>query len=379
MNQESNFDIIVVGSRCAGAPLAMLLARLGHRVLIVDRSTFPSDTMSTHFIQSPGMARLARWGLIDQMWATGCPPVTKARFFLGNEVIDAEVPLPPGIVGLASPRRHHLDKILVDAAIEAGAEMIEGVAVDSLIYEGERVTGIRGHTSAGDFEARGRFVVGADGRNSTVAREVSAAYVRDDTPTTAGYYSYFSGVECQSAETYLIDGLFVVAFPTNDGLTTIAVEWPREMFDEIKRDREGRFLAALDQAGDMGARVRGGQRAEPFVGASDLPNHLRKAWGPGWALAGDACYHKDPAPADGISDAFRAADLLAEAIDEIMNGAVEEAALDRYEERHALIAIPLLDAAERVVNFDHTPQQRLEAFLEIRMRDTSEVAELIPA
>jgi flavin-dependent dehydrogenase len=371
------YDAIIVGARCAGSPLAMLLARAGHRVLVVDRATFPSDTMSTHFVQVPGMLRLAQWGLEDKVWATNCPAVTSARFDLGGgEVMDFDIPLHPSMRGLAAPRRHLLDKILVDAAVEAGAELAEGVSIDSLIKDGDRVVGVNGHTSGGSFEARGRIVVGADGRHSVVAREAGAELVKTYDPVSAGYYSYFAGMESAPVETYLPDGLFCVTFPTNDDLTLVAVGWPRDQFPTVKKDVEGNFLAALDRMGPIGERVRAAERAERYVGTADVPNFLRKTFGPGWALVGDACYHKDPSPADGITDAFRGADYLAEAIDEFLRGGDEEAALTRFEERHAEIAIPLLDSAVAVADFANTPQRRFEAFIEIRMHDAQEAEQL---
>ena len=358
----------------------MLLAKGGHSVLMVDRATFPSDTMSTHFIQAPGMTRLARWGLLDRVVGTGCPPITQARFSLApGEYMDVEIPLVEPLRGLAAPRRYLLDKILVDAAVEAGAELRQGISVDSLIQEDGRVTGVRGHSADGSFEERARIVVGADGRHSVVARETAAPIVRDDGPTSAGYYTYFRGLPADGVETFLHDDLFCVVIPTNDGLTLVAVGWHVDRFKDVRRDVEGQFFGALDRLGDIGPRARAAERAERFVGSTDLPNHLRKAWGPGWALVGDACYHKDPVPADGISDAFRGAELLADAIGDLLSGADEATSLDRYEQRHTDVAVPLLDAAVRAASFSRTPQERLEAFIEIRMHDAEESAQLMAA
>lgn len=373
-------DAIIVGSRCAGAPLAMLLAKDRHRVLMVDRAKFPSDTMSTHFIQAPGMTRLARWGLVDRVLETGCPLVTRARFSLGpGEVMEIEIPVVEPLAGLAAPRRFLLDKILVDAAVAAGAELAQGVSVDSLIEEDGRVTGVRGHSQDGPFEERARIVVGADGRHSVVARATDAPIVADHGPTSAGYYTYFRGLPAGAVETYLHEDLFGVVFPTNDELTLVAVGWPVDRFKDIRRDVEGAFFGALDRLGDIGPRARNAERAERWVGSTDLPNHLRTTWGPGWALVGDACYHKDPTPADGISDAFRGAEFLADAVNEVLAGTDEATALARYEQRHADVALPLLDAAVRSASFEKTPQERFEAFVEIRMHDAAESAQIMAA
>ena len=82
MSDES-YDAIVVGARCAGSPTAMLLACKGHRVLVVDKATFPSDTMSTHLVHPPGVTALKRWGLLDRLEATGCPPIERYSFDFG--------------------------------------------------------------------------------------------------------------------------------------------------------------------------------------------------------------------------------------------------------------------------------------------------------
>ena len=371
-------DVVVVGGRCAGAPLALLLARAGHKVLVVDRATFPSDTMSTHFIQEPGIARLASWGLLEDVMATECPVVRKGRFVVGAGDDEFDIPLAPSLPGLVAPRRFILDKILIDAAVDAGAELAEGVMVDSLSFEGDRATGIKGHGPDGEFEAHGRFVIGADGRNSVIASNVGADFLREDPRVSSGYYTYYSDLPCEAVELYLQDGLFGVVFPTHDDLTLVAVEWPRDRFASIKRNAEENFLAALDRLGDIGIRARKAERAERFVGSADLPNYIRKLHGPGWALVGDAGYHKDPAPADGISDAFRAADYLAEALDGVLKGAKDErSALDRYAARHNEYAEPLLDAAVRTARFDLTPQERFEAFLEIRINNHAEVEQLL--
>ena len=367
------YDAIVVGARCAGAPLAMLLARHGHSVLVVDRAHFPSDTMSTHFIQSPGMLRLARWGLLDRLMATGCPPVTKVTVATNGQGMEMELPPRAGLPGLASPRRTILDALLVDAAREAGAEVREGVTVTSLLRDGERVTGIEGRTADGPFRAEGRFVIGADGRHSGVARAVGAEYRRHEQEKGVGYYSYFADVDFEGVYLHTRDDLLCVAFPTHENLLVIAVEWPGRDMKEVRADIDGNFMAALDSLGDFGTRARAGTRAEKYVGLGDIPNFLRTAHGPGWALIGDAAYFKDPAPADGISDAFRAADYLADALHDVFTGtASEDEALARYEQRYDEYALPLLDLTVKVAATDTPAQERLDNFIMIRMLNEQE-------
>ncbi len=161
------YDAIVVGARCAGAPTAMLLAQKGYKVLVVDRASFPSDTVSTHVIHAPGMAALARWGLFDQVIASGCPPIETYSFDFGPFTI-AGTPRPQdGMSAAYAPRRTILDKILVDAAARAGAEVRERFTMEELLVEDGSVVGIRGHDEGGrSVDERARVVVGAGGRNT---------------------------------------------------------------------------------------------------------------------------------------------------------------------------------------------------------------------
>ena len=371
------YDAIVVGARCAGSPTAMLLARQGHRVLLVDRATFPSDTISTHFIQVPGMVRLHRWGLLDAVLATGCPPVTEGRLDIDGDAVGAEFEAPAGIPGLLAPRRTLLDKILVDAAVEAGAELREGVMIDRLLVEDGRVVGVEGHTSEGSFVERARIVIGADGRNSAVGRAVGAEMYFHEPALGGGYYSYWSGVDCPKAEMYLYKESFTVAFPTNDGLTTIALAVRPERFVEMRKDDENSILELFDGLGDLGERVRAGKRAHDLIPVANLANFLRQPGGPGWALVGDAAYHKDPSPADGITDAFRGADLLAESLEEMFAGRMtEEEALARYKERQDSYALALVQKTVEMSTLGNTPLEKATALLEIQALHQAEVADI---
>ncbi len=167
--------MIVVGARVAGAATAMLLARAGMRVLAVDRATFPSDTLSTHQVQVPGVARLNRWGLLDRLSAAGTPPTGRVRFDAGHVVLEGRFPSYDGVDALYSPRRTLLDSILVDAARVAGVEVRERFSVEELLWVHGRVAGIRGHERGGAPTTEGaRLVVGADGKRSRVATAVAA-------------------------------------------------------------------------------------------------------------------------------------------------------------------------------------------------------------
>jgi hypothetical protein len=278
------YDAIVVGARCAGAPTAMLLARAGHRVLLVDRATFPSDIMSTHYIHQPGVARLARWGLLDAVLASNCPPIERIRLDAGPLTLEG-APTPCGDIAIAlCPRRLVLDEILFDAAARAGAEARAGFVVEALEWEDGRVSGIRGRDLRGAkaCHERAQIVIGADGPWSQVARAVNAPEYETVSALTCGYYSYFSGVRLSACEVHPRPGCSTLGFATNDGLTCVAIERPRSEFETWRADIEGGFLKTLESAPDLCARVRAGKREERFAGTGGIANYFRKPYGPGW-------------------------------------------------------------------------------------------------
>ena len=334
------YDAIVVGARCAGSPTAMLLARRGYRVLLLDRAGFPSDTLSTHYIHQPGVARLARWGLLDRVAASNCPPIRRMRFDVGPFVLEGTPPPADGIADAYQPRRRVLDACLVDAAADAGAEVREHFAVEEVLVDGDRVAGVRGHQAGGaSVTERATIVVGADGLHSLVARSVQAeAY--DATPAlTCAYFTYWRDLPLDGVELYPRPDRMIIAGPTNDGQTLTIVFWPRAAFEYVRTDVEREFMAALDLAPRLAERARQATRVDRFFGTADLPNLFRQPYGPGWALVGDAGYHKDPILAHGISDAFAQAEWLAEAVDAGLSGRQSlPAALAAYQaarDRHA--------------------------------------------
>jgi 2-polyprenyl-6-methoxyphenol hydroxylase-like FAD-dependent oxidoreductase len=313
-----SYDAIVVGARCAGASTAMLLSRLGHRVLLVDRATFPSDTISTHLVHPPGVDALRRWGLLDRLRATGCPPIHTYAFDLGPLTL-AGAPGPGGAVAY-SPRRTILDALLVEAAAEAGVEVRTGFTVDEILFEDGRAAGIRGHGGGGTVVERGSVVVGADGQHSLVAKAAGAACYHERPPLEVSYYSYWSGLPMDGRfEAYDRGDRAWAAFPTHDDLTLVIAGWPYAEFEANRSDVERHYLDAFERAPSFADRLRGARREARFFGAA-VPNFFRKPFGPGWALVGDAGYTKDFITAQGISDAFRDADLCAAALDDALGG-----------------------------------------------------------
>jgi 2-polyprenyl-6-methoxyphenol hydroxylase-like FAD-dependent oxidoreductase len=312
---SKTFDAIVVGARCAGSPTAMLLARKGYRVLVVDRATFPSDTVSTHLLHPLGVEALSRWGLLDRLLATGCPPIHTYRFDFGPITISGSPGTEKSPVAFC-PRRTVLDKLLVDAAAEAGAEMREGFVVEEVLIENGCAVGIRGRSShGGSTVERARVVVGADGLRSSVAEAVRPEHYDEKPPLLAAYYTYWSGLPTDGRfENYIRDRRGFAAMPTHDGLTLVIAGWPYAEFADNKNDIEGNYLKAIELAPAFADRLRRAQREARFAGMA-VPNYFRKPYGPGWALVGDAGYNKDFITAQGIMDAFHDAELCVVALD----------------------------------------------------------------
>lgn len=327
------WDVIVVGARCGGSPLAMLLARAGYRVLVVDRAAFPSDTMSSHFLHPPAVAALSRWGLLGDLASTGCPPIERYRVDFGPFAIEGAPRPADGIATAYGPRRSVLDAILVEAAARAGAEIRQEFTVEEILFDGERVAGIRGHEKIGPSVIESaRVVVGADGMHSIVARATAAPAYNEKPTFAATYYTYFSDIPVEGFEIYVRPGRSWGAFRTHSGLTCIPMSFPRGEFAEVKKDIDRWYRATFDLVPAFAERVAAGTRVERYVGTGDAPGFFRKPYGPGWALVGDAAYHKDPCTAQGISDAFRDAGRLARALDDVFaRGVSFDAALAAYE------------------------------------------------
>jgi 2-polyprenyl-6-methoxyphenol hydroxylase-like FAD-dependent oxidoreductase len=314
------YDAIVVGARCAGSPTAMLLARNGYRVLVVDRASFPSDTVSTHLVHAPGVAALRRWGLLDAVIASNCPPNETYSFDFGPITISGTPRPHDGISTAYAPRRMVLDTILVEAAASAGAEVRERFTVEDVVVEDGVVVGVRGHDDGGPtVEERARVLIGADGRYSRVAQAVGAEHYNQKPMLEWPYYAYWSGLPVDGFQTYVRPHRGMAAIPTNDRLTLVIVGWPYAEASEYKRDPERNFLATLEQVPELAARVRAATRETRFYGGAS-PNYFRRPYGPGWVLVGDAGYNKDPITAQGITDAFRDAELCAAALDDVFTG-----------------------------------------------------------
>ena len=366
------YDAIIVGARCAGSPTAMLLARKGYRVLLVDRATFPSDTVSTHVIHPMGAAALARWGLRDRLAATGCPPIDTYAFDFGPFTLSGSPGTADAPVAYCA-RRTILDQLLVDAAAEAGAEVREGFTVEEVMVENGVVVGIKGHSKGRDsLRERARLVIGADGRHSLVAQAVEPEQYNERPPLLAAYYTYWSGLPMDGRfETYIRAHRGFAAAPTHDGLTLTVGGWPYAEFEANKKDIDGHFLKMLDLAPEFAARISQAKRVAPFAGAV-VANFFRKPYGPGWALVGDAGYNKDPITAQGITDAFRDAGLCATAADQAFAGARSfNDAMDEYQRSRDRHALPMYEFTCQLATLEPPPPEMQQLFGAIRGNQTA--------
>ena len=322
----------------------MLLARKGYKVLVLDRATFPSDTISTHLIHPPGIAALRRWGLLERLVATGCPAVDTYAFDFGPFTITGSPGHDDAPVAYA-PRRTVLDKLLVDAASGAGAEVREGFIVDDVLVEDGRVAGIRGHGKDGkQVTERARVTIGADGLRSLVARAVKAERYNEKPRLLCGYYSYWSGLPMHGRfETYVRPDRGFAAWPTHDGLTLVIGGWPFAEFAANKQDIEGNYLKMFALAPPFADRIGVARREARVVGMA-VPNFFRKPFGPGWALVGDAGYNKDFITAQGIQDAFRDSELCAAALDQTLSGCRSfDAAMGEYQSTRDEHVLPMYE------------------------------------
>jgi 2-polyprenyl-6-methoxyphenol hydroxylase-like FAD-dependent oxidoreductase len=340
------YDVIIVGARSAGSALALMLARAGHKVLMLDRATFPSDTMSGHFIHPTGVSFLRRWGVLDRLAATDTPPQTTMTVDFGPFALSGRpTPAADGTDAGYAPRRKMFDAMLADTAVEAGVEFIDGVTIKSPVFSDGRVIGVEGVTRSGQpIKALARLVVGADGKRSRIAEAVGAEKYHVRPSATCCYYSYWRGFDVSHTHLFVRPARFFVAAPTNDGLTLVVSMWSIAEFDRVRSNLEGEFHSAIADVPWIAERMAAASRAERFLGTADLDGFFRTAHGPGWALVGDAGYHRDPITAQGMTDAFLHAELLADAIGTGLAGVTPmDAALADYQRKRDEAVMPMYD------------------------------------
>lgn len=348
---QTRYDALVVGARAAGAATAMLLARRGLRVLAVDRGAYGTDTLSTHALMRAGVLQLARWGVLDRIEREGTPRVRRTVFHYEDEVIDIPIKPRDGVPALFAPRRTVLDRVLVDAAVEAGAEVRHRVRLADLVRgAGGRVEGaVLEDADGGARTVRAGVVIGADGLRSTVASLVDAAVTRRGRHAAANVYGYWSGLDVDGYHWHWSREAAAGAIPTNGGEVLLFAGTSVRRFDaEVRGDVAGAYRRILEEAAPgLAERLPGARLVGPLRGFPGHPGYLRRPWGPGWALVGDAAYFKDPITAHGISDALRDAELLARAVAEGTDDA-----LAGYEAARDALSRPLFDLTDRIASLE---------------------------
>jgi flavin-dependent dehydrogenase len=302
------YDAIVIGARCAGAPTAMLLARAGHRVLLCDKAVFPSETGATGSFQAPGIAYLRRWGLLDALVATGTPAVTRLEFDVAGQQRTVRL---PSMAATYAPTRAVLDHLLVRAAVDAGVELRPATSLVGVESADGRVTEARLSQGGAETIEQARILIGADGVHSTTARLVSARAFDEVPVTGSGAYGYFEGLDCDAYEFHGPGRVWsVMVNPTSGGKTSVLTA------GDMGGSASARFDNVLAGVPAVAERVKAARLVDRIVGYRMEPLFYRPAFGPGWALVGDAGFHQGPISGLGMSHAFRDAQRLAMAVDD---------------------------------------------------------------
>lgn len=353
---NARYDAIVVGARVAGASTAMLLARAGLRVLVIDRAAYGSDTLSTHALVRGGVMQLSRWGLLDELAAAGTPAVHRTSFRYGPTHETVEVRPSPHVPALFAPRRRVLDKLLVDAAIRAGADVRFRTRLTRLLRDREgRVVGIEARDEHGRcWSAHAPVTIGADGARSCVAREVGALTYETGRNASAMVVGYWSGVDVDGYRMGYGPGMAAGFVPTNDGQTCVWVGTPSTGFARQRGEPDlgvTRVLGAI--APDWALELRRGRRHGPIRGFAGLPGYLRQPWGRGWALVGDASFFKDPLTTHGMTDALRDAELLGRAVVASADGTASiDETLAAYHDLRDQLSTDLFRLSDEIAAYD---------------------------
>ena len=350
MHSRERYDALVVGARCAGAATAMLMARRGLKVLVIDRGAYGTDTLSTHALMRGAVLQLHRWGLLPRIVELGTPAVRSTAFHYGDEVVEVAIKPSHGMDALYAPRRTVLDSLLVDAAWEAGAEIRHGHSLAGLVRRPDgRVSGAMVYDTDGHLAEIGAdLVVGADGIGSTVARMVEAPVLHTARHATAAVYGYWSGIAAEGYRWHYREGVSTGTIPTNAGQHCIFASVPAERFrDEIRHDLAAGYRRAVAESSpELAAALDGAELDGRLWAFAGRKGFLRRPCGPGWALVGDAGYFKDPLTAHGITDALRDAELLADAA---ARGSA--AAFEDYAQTRDALSLPLFEVTDAIASF----------------------------
>jgi 2-polyprenyl-6-methoxyphenol hydroxylase-like FAD-dependent oxidoreductase len=365
---DSHYDAVIVGARCAGAATALLLARSGAKVLVVDRQPYGSDTMSTHALMRSAVMQLTRWGLTPDIVAARTPAIQSTTFHYGGEAVRVDIKPEHGVEFLMAPRRTVLDPVLVDAAREAGAVVRHGVALCELQFgSNDRVIGASLRDRSGGCRTiRAEIVIGADGRQSSVAQFVNSRTLVEGFNACGLVFGYFSGLDRDGLHWHFAQNAAAGVIPTNGGHCIFAAIPASQFVATFRGDVMRGFLQVLASSfPELGADIGGAAptgRLRSFGGAK---SYLRQCQGAGWALVGDAGYFKDPLTAHGITDALRDAQLLSRGI---ADGSTS--GLEAYQRERDELSLPLMRTTDAIASFmwDLDEVKQLHADLSAAMK-----------
>ena len=345
-----DYDVVIVGARCAGAATAMLLARRGLRVLAIDRGRYGSDTVSTHALMRAGVVQLSRWGVLDGIKAAGTPVIRSTSFHYGDEVVEVQIKPQNDVDGLYAPRRTVIDRVLVDAARRAGAEIAFETHLIDLVRAGNgRVCGVRLRDGrAEERQVSAELVIGADGvidgrssRRRGMLSNRPSCHRRD--------LQLLGRHGIRRISLVLPPGVSAGAIPTNGGHTCIFASVPQSRFHEtLRRGADAGYRHVMRECGsDLAAIVERSERVEKYRAFAGEVGFFRQSFGPGWALVGDAGYFKDPLTAHGITDALIDAELLAQAA-----AAGTDTAFAGYQRARDKLAVDHFEVTDAIASFE---------------------------
>jgi 2-polyprenyl-6-methoxyphenol hydroxylase-like FAD-dependent oxidoreductase len=331
-----DYDVIIAGARVAGSVLGALLGQRGHRVLVLDKAHFPSDTLSTHFFRLPALKVFERLDVLDQV-STAAPPMRTLWNYIDGHVISEPVDGPEEHLRyFLCERRITLDWILFQrVSRQSEVEVRQGARVTELIWQDGRLAGVRWSEADGSREARARVVVGADGLYSTLAKELKPEFEVQSPVRRCMYYTYFRGLdpvdEVPAAEHHFLGDSLTYVFATDGDLTLVAVSVPISQFQAFRREPQARLLAHLDSVPMLAPRLARAEIAAEVKGAGNIPCYQRVPYGPGWALVGDAHQAMDPWSGMGIDHATTHAAQLADALHRFLDEEADwDAAMSEY-------------------------------------------------
>jgi menaquinone-9 beta-reductase len=334
---SGRYDVAIVGASLAGCTTAILLARAGARVALVEKSPDPASykRICTHYIQSSAVPTLERLGLLEPMMAAGA---LRSRIRIWARWGWIEPPAKSMVPSGVNLRRERLDPMIRELAAETpGVELILGHAVDELLREGGRVCGVRARDTHGQTrELRARLVVGADGRDSRVAKlaGVSTKTVPHGRFAYGGYFEGPLPATFPDQALWILDPHMAAAFPTDGGLVFYAAMPTKDLLPEFKRDPEAALKAFIGSVPDAPPILASNLVGE-VTGKIDMTNVIHAPTAPGLALVGDASSALDPLWGVGCGFAFQTAEWLTDSVTPALRGAEPlERGLKRYRRRH---------------------------------------------